>query len=397
MPRLAVISSYDRLCGIANYVSRLVPQFHSFADVEVLPLDVDLLSSPTGADIIEGDNHIRGIASRLAEFDMVNIHVEHGLYGVETSQILRRLKILFGAAPALCLTLHWLTPKPHINLLDDARQAFKGDFEGIGRSIYRAINYSRLGKHLYGRYLRNLQQKKPICFITHNVGDRDRLVHEYGLSDVFDHPLAYLSPGDVEAAKIRSNRSQFAAIAHLPTEAKLYGVFGFMAPYKGFEVAIRALKHLGPEHHLAIFGDLAPTQTDTRYRDMLIEEARAIPSRVHFCGTLPDEQFLNAIAICDAVVMPYREVGLSSSGPISLALELGKRIVASRIKAFEGFSHYYPEKIEFFVPGDDRHLAAQLTSPANTSAINMTEFSPFQRNIDVYRRALLGLLNNASP
>lgn len=397
MPRLAIISSYDRLCGIANYVSRLVPQLRHFTDVEVLPLDVDLLSGVSRADIIQGDNHIRAIASRLAEFDMVNIHVEHGLYGVETTEILRRLKILFGAAPALCLTLHWLTPKPDSNLLDDARQAFKGDFASIGRSIYRKINYSKLGKGLYGQYLRKIQQRRPVCFISHNIGDRDRLLHEYGLSNVFDHPLAYLSPSDVDATKIRSNRSQFTAIAHLPVETKLYGVFGFLAPYKGFEVAIRALKHLGPEHHLAIFGDLAPTQTDTRYRDMLIEEASATGSRVHFCGSLPDEQFLSAIAVCDAVVMPYREVGLSSSGPISLALELGKRIVASRIKAFEGFSHYYPERIEFFLPGDERHLAMQLASPVNTPAISTTELSPFQRNIDVYRRALLGLLNNASP
>jgi hypothetical protein len=51
---------------------------------------------------------------------------------------------------------------------------------------------------------------------------------------------------------------------------------------------------------------------------------------------LDEREFLRGMAICDAVVFPYLEVGQSSSGPISQALELGCRVIASRTHTFFG-------------------------------------------------------------
>ena len=69
-------------------------------------------------------------------------------------------------------------------------------------------------------------------------------------------------------------------------------------------------------------------------RDLLIEHPKDLSQRIHFLGATGDEDFLAGMAICDAVVFPYLEVGQSSSGPISQALELGCRVIASRTHTF---------------------------------------------------------------
>jgi hypothetical protein len=59
-------------------------------------------------------------------------------------------------------------------------------------------------------------------------------------------------------------------------------------------------------------------------------------------------------------VFPYLEVGQSSSGPISQALELGSRVIASRTHTFLQFGKYHPDSIEYFDIGNHLELAARL-------------------------------------
>ena len=66
------------------------------------------------------------------------------------------------------------------------------------------------------------------------------------------------------------------------------------------------------------------------------------------------------MAICDAVVFPYLEVGQSSSGPISQALELGCRVIASRTHTFFQFGRYHQNMIEFFDIGNHLELAGRI-------------------------------------
>ena len=66
------------------------------------------------------------------------------------------------------------------------------------------------------------------------------------------------------------------------------------------------------------------------------------------------------MAICDAVVFPYLEVGQSSSGPISQALELGCRVIASRTHTFLQFARYHHNMIEFFDIGNHLELAGRI-------------------------------------
>lgn len=85
-------------------------------------------------------------------------------------------------------------------------------------------------------------------------------------------------------------------------------------------------------------------------------------------GALDDDDFLAGMAICDVVVFPYLEVGQSSSGPISLAVELGSRVIASRTRTFLEFAAYHPNRVEFFDIGNHIELAERIVARAQHEA-----------------------------
>ena len=99
-------------------------------------------------------------------------------------------------------------------------------------------------------------------------------------------------------------------------------------------------------------------------RDLLIEHPKDLSERIHFLGAQSDADFLSGMAICDAVVFPYLEVGQSSSGPISQALELGCRVIASRTHTFLQFGRYHQNMIEFFDIGNHLELAGRILARA---------------------------------
>jgi len=211
-----------------------------------------------------------------------------------------------------------------------------------------------------------------------------------------------LSSAEAQQIRRTASRQQFPMLDPVPSDGKLIGVFGFLGRYKGFDTVVRALHHLPKDYHLLIFGGVHPNEIklhqpidpvvsslfeagyvdtsvaeriqasagagppavsvamDASMRDLLIEHPKDLSGRIHFLGPQSDTDFLSGMAICDAVVFPYFEVGQSSSGPISQALELGCRIIASRTHTFLQFAHYHQNMIEFFDIGNHLELAGRL-------------------------------------
>ena len=121
--------------------------------------------------------------------------------------------------------------------------------------------------------------------------------------------------------------------------------------------------------------------------DLLIRHPQDLGGRLHFMGVLSDEEFMSAMAVCDAVVLPYMEVGQSGSGPISMAMDMGCRIVASRTKTFLSYSKYFPGRIEIFDIGNHLELAAHIGSKAPpTSGLPPAEYG-VESNVAIYRAA----------
>jgi hypothetical protein len=108
---------------------------------------------------------------------------------------------------------------------------------------------------------------------------------------------------------------------------------------------------------------------------------------LHFLGVHDDEGFMRAMALCDVVVLPYLEVGQSSSGPIAMALDMGCRVLASRTLAFLQFAKYHPDQIEFFDIGNYAELAdlIRADTPAPGAGRRLTHNA--DTNAALYLRA----------
>jgi glycosyltransferase involved in cell wall biosynthesis len=412
---LAIVSTSSKLCGIAAYTAALQRQLAEAFDITVFDLNQYLLRSPHHQIRKLGDRHIKEICRAIRQFDAVNLQLEHGTLGRRGADIHRRFCWITDAAARLSVTFHTLPMPPAFDAMAFAKALATFKFR---KAAQMQAEFRRMHHLSYGiaRQLRRVQGYKPVSAIVHNRRDRLDARYLYGIRQVFDHPLSYLAADDVEAIRAGATRRSFPMLGQLPADAVLVGVFGFINPYKGIGTAIEALHYLPENHHLLIFGgvhpwEIAPQQTRHPHVSALFDRAnidttlyaelgadagaggdagadaganrnppqlilgpdcdlqrllgrhpRDLSARIHFMGALAEEEFFRGMAVCDAVVFPYLEVGQSSSGPISQALELGCRIIASRTHTFLEFAEYHKNAIEFFDIGNHLELAERLVA-----------------------------------
>jgi glycosyltransferase involved in cell wall biosynthesis len=396
--RLAIVSTRNKLCGIAAYTKALERHLAGVFDITVFDLDQYLLRGRHARVRALGDRHIQEICRSIAGFDAVNLQLEYGTLGRAAKDIERRLRSLIAAAPRLSVTFHTLYRPPMFPFADFGKSIMTLKWRQAADIKSAFSRHTRLSTGV-AKYLRRAQSQKPVSVVVHNRRDESDARHLYGLDRVFDHPLSFLSADEVASILTRSTRRSFTQLDRLPPEATLIGVFGFLNDYKGFGTVVRALRHL-PEHcHLLIFGGVHPNEIPAHapihpYLASLLDDAhvdavlydqmrgtaglglnldieqhfanlfgkhpRDLSGRLHFMGSLDDEDFYAGMAICDVVVLPYLEVGQSSSGPISQAVELGRRVIASRTHTFLEFARYHPETIEFFDIGNHLELAERI-------------------------------------
>ena len=404
-PKMAIVSTYDELCGIAGYTRALEKQLAPFVDLTIFDLDQYLLRSRHRRIQKLADAHIKDIAAQLRGFDCVNIQLEHGTLGRTVPQITRRFARLAKAAPALSVTFHTILLGDDMPWDIVGRLLARGHVRSAGRVLSDATRGGRLGRGIQG-LLRGLQASKPVSVIVHTRRDQRMMQDLYGLRAVHHHPLAFISPEAARSLRARTSRAAHPRLAGLPATAKFIGTFGFLSAYKGFDTAIRALEFLPADHHLLIFGGLHPqgirreepldpyirkllstahigqsplealresglrlAPSGAELTALLNDHPNSLRERVHFMGALSDDEFFAAAALCDVAVFPYLEVGQASSGPISIALEMGTRIIASRTAAFRAFARYHPGLIEFFDIGNFAELATRIQSPGRSAGV----------------------------
>jgi glycosyltransferase involved in cell wall biosynthesis len=248
--------------------------------------------------------------------------------------------------------------------------------------------------------------------------------HAMGFENVYDHPLVFR--GRAEAARLRATttRDTFPILENLPANARMIGVFGFISKYKGFDTVVKALRFLPDDYHLLMFGSVHPNEIknsqpiypyvrellDAAEVDAWIQDAGSasfgreaspgdgksrrpvahpnnLADRIHFLGAQTDEDFAKGACVCDAVVMPYLEVGQSASGAISIALEMGARVIAAHNRTFLQFARYFPDSIEMFDIGNHIELADRIRARAAFPPESRLAQYDVDSNRALYKRA----------
>lgn len=429
MKKIAIISTHDDLCGIAGYTKALVRHLRRDHDITVFDLDQFLFRHDSKVGQAQADQEIERIAREIQHFDWVNIQLEHGTFGQKWDDIVRRITRLIEAAPRIAVTFHTIH-KPKQPLLKTllSLDMFMSPVQ-YWNHVRQELRQSRLDAGIFNA-LRKAQRKKPTAVIVHTNRDARNLQLLERLEHVFAHPLAFYSAEEAQKIRAGGHQAAFKSRRELPDDAVVIGCFGFIGEYKGLDTAIRALRLLPPRYHLAIFGGLHPNEirpgmvNPTTFLHKLIASIQAnrpmsnlaeteestlhiktsaadlptllqtphpmnLGARVHFCGALSDDEFAQAMAASDLVLLPYLEVGQSSSGPMSIANDLGRPIVASRTKAFMQFAKFHPGRFHMFDVGNHLEMA-QLIEVVNREGLHEqpvpTRFNT-DTNCETYRSA----------
>jgi glycosyltransferase involved in cell wall biosynthesis len=360
LPKFLVVSSYKRACGIAQYVEFLELPLRDQVDfdIEIAALPVDLLRSQSPyarkAAVTEFDE----ILLKVAQADVVNIQLEPGLFGFTPTQIWRNLNAIIGRSKKVIITYHTVPP------LEAER--FRLSRSGL-------LNYLRdwRGNYVFNRLFAKIR-KNPTKF--QHIVQTAREAKNFALQgiprDTITHqPLAFVSKPVRQRMEHEVARAEVSTRMNIKSGV-LLGCFGFLSQYKGIEVAIRALGNLPADHHLLVVGGLHPEgvqkgNVEQPYITKLIREIskhRAMKGRVHFCGALDNDEFNQVMLACDAVILPYAEVGQTSSGPASLALDMARPLYCSHTKCFSELDRYQPGAVTFFEVGNHIELAQKLAN-----------------------------------
>lgn len=427
-PKLAIVSTFDDDCGIAGYTRSLRQQIEPDFEVDVFDLDQAFMRSLSPGIAAAADRMILDFCAGANRYDFVNIQLEPGTLGSGWRHILRRFKWIVEAAPALSVTFHTMIRHDRFDhrlfTLDLLRLRLADAIHNLtAHRGHVALNSG------IKNILHKASKAKPVSVIMHTRRDARMMRHSHGFPVVYDHPLVFRD--EVEAARLRTatSRADFPSLESLPADARIVGVFGFISEYKGFETAIRALRMLPENYHLAVFGGLHPeairshetvhpylrrlldiAAVDTSIFDVgnpnatnvgihitlplpeprsheLLAHPDNLARRIHFLGPQTDENFARGMCLCESVIIPYVEVAQTSSGVLSLALDMGARIVAARNLAFLEFSRYFPHSIEWFDIGNHVELAERLRARAMFPPGTRTRAYGVETNRAVYRAA----------
>jgi glycosyltransferase involved in cell wall biosynthesis len=405
-------------------------QLQAHAEVTVFQLDQYLLRSHHTRLQSLANRSIKDIASRLKGFDSVNIQLEYSTLGRTPSQIVKRLRWLIRAAPAVSVTFHTVLGHSSMDWSVLRRDSVIWRVQAICGSIRTFIRNYSIGNQIYA-IMRAQQRIKFVHAIVHTKRDAELLHDVYHINNVVHHPPACISAQ--QAAEVRStvSRQDFPFLNTLPLTAKLVGCFGFLSADKGFETAIRAIRHLPKDYHLLIFGGLHPEAINPQqkldpYIKILLDEINVghtifdnvhvknktfalkpntaskhiltrcpnnLDQRVHFLGLLDIAHTMRAMTLCNAVVLPDLNVDQPSFSLIAMAVGLRCRVLASRTVAFRQFARYYPNGIEFFEVGEYTELANLIRAESACSV----DHNPHTYTVESYVNIYLQTISQYSP
>ncbi|MCY6379850.1 hypothetical protein [Hoeflea prorocentri] len=401
-PRLLIVSSYQRPCGIAQYVEHLEEPLKTLGlcEVDISPVPVDVLKSAGHYAKKLSKRAVFEIVEKVKEADVVNLQLEPGLYGSDQIKIWRNISAILNHAKKVIITYHTVPPaEKNAKLFFTSPRALKD----LIKSRYRNYFFSKLFKMILSnpnRFAHIVQtQREAKKFELFGIPSRS--IHHM--------PLSFLS--DNMKRRYRNSTIRRTIEKQYGIKGKrVIGSFGFLSPYKGVETAIRALDLLPEDFHLLIVGGLHPegiveNSTDQPYISKLLnlittnieshntretsKRIEQIANRVSFCGTPANEEFNCLMQACDSIILPYAEVGQTSSGPAAVALDLEKPIYCSRNHAFRELGKYAQGGISYFEIGNHFELSQILLREDGAQEHRVKARSNYARKYNIESRSRL--------
>lgn len=317
-PRIDLVSPLPPVrSGIADYTADLLPELVKRADVRLIDLGEEEVSTSVaaGLPVVKPDQLAED--GRLPLYQMGNNHYHELVYqlAMETPGVLVLHDLVLH---------HFLIGRTAARGLEEAyRHVLAAEHGWIGDAAARLVRWpggeSDAAKFALAANRRLLRRQRGV--LTHSVWSRDML--RESLPDLAVEAISMGVP--VPPAIDEASGRAFRARHGIPSDAPLLGSFGFQTPIKRTDVILEALAE--PEladAWLVIGGEMVPGAP-------LIETAEAlgVSDRVRFLGYLPFDELEAAIAAVDLCLnLRYPTAG-ETSASLLRTLALGRPAVVS--------------------------------------------------------------------
>jgi glycosyltransferase involved in cell wall biosynthesis len=312
--RVAMVSTVDDRCGIADYTARLSDALRA-RGVEVVVHSVDSKHRATPGFFVALSRELE----RAADVDVIHVQHEYGILGGHLPPELSRsffarvgmpeppptsgfFEIARRSEKPLVVTAHELQwPKP-------PRQGFRGSRTGAFISLMRYVN--------------RLTFATADVVIAHSDERRARLI-ELGIDPLNIEVVPLGIPRRAGPLPARDEARRVLGLA----DERVLLTFGFQGPRKGVELLIRAMESLPGDVSLLIAGGNVPGGVD--HLSVLEREitARCLEARVRLLGHLSRESLDMALAAADVFALCPLEMG-GGSASLSEAVSAGVPVVS---------------------------------------------------------------------
>ena len=333
-PRLAVVSSHNICCALAYYAAALKDLLSPSFEVEIIDLKTSHLLRQEGSKYQKlSQEHIDALCHKLETFDLVNVHLELGLYGTSIDLITSRILQICRSSGRLILTVHTID--------------YKGNNEHS--SAYQRIMQT----------LKERPSSNPFHLIAHLPQENALLRQCFAMDEVSDFPLIYLTNERRKYFQSIRNPTLWKQQFGFKETDKTIGVFGLLSPHKNYIHTLRTLNLLPSHYKLLIIGEAHHMSIKEWQIDPVVQEMTAyldnhptLADRVFFTGKRPDAKYYEDLANVDFVLLSSFEVRQSGSATFSNALELCCATLKSNTYNAKEYDVYFPNCFEVFDIGN---------------------------------------------
>lgn len=365
-PRLAIVSSYNICCALAYYASALKDLLEPAFNVEIIDLKTSELLRQEGESYKKlSEAYIDQLCTRLQEFDLVNVHLELGIFGTSCELIMSRIIKICQSSGRLILTVHTIDYK---------------DLQSGHGYIYQQIMNS----------LKHRPPSNPYHLIAHLPHEKELLKKHFDFDNVTDFPLIYLTNERRKYFLQSRNPSIWKKQFGLCEQDITIGVFGLLSQHKNYLHALKTLNILPLNYKLLIIGEahhmsIKERQVDPVIQEMVsyIDQHPSLVERVIFTGKRDDAKYYEDVANIDFVLLPSFEVRQSGSATLSNALELSCAILKSNTYNAREYEIYFPNCFEIFDIGNYYETRNKILAFDKAKIVNL------RQRVDLYSEVQL--------
>lgn len=386
--KIGMLTTWQTKCGIAAYTEALVGELRELPgiDVEVVPIRPGIMPP----------QHYASQAETLNHCDLVHIQHEYSFWGGYIPGKNRFHTLRRAIRKPVVLTAHttdrvdrMLVPPedvPGSPLKSRLKTAYR-------KARFQAVAPLLLRNRQYRRWIEQSHFASANQLIVHTQEARDELI-ERGISP---ERMNVLAAGVPRPLSSQGGGSDFRA-SHRLAGRRLLTLFGYVAPFKGYELALEILPALPNDVYLVIAGGVR-TSLEEPYVAALQRRIAdlGLSGRVTITGYLSDEEIAGVMEATDIVIVPHTRA--TGSYSVVFALAYAKPIVASDLACFQEIKARLPA-LRLHAAGDPdsllTNLCELLDDPAEQAAISK-EAGKYaienswrkvaERTVDVYRRA----------